>query len=158
MCEQAILDKEFTYEEEGEEVTVTLEGATREIIDEFVDAGETFTAYDVTKKLRAGIPWNGGKNHIAHDDVRNVVGHLYHFGAMGDWTRATDPNTGGAMRYQLQPEAADEDEAALLAADGDKDDVLQTADEALADEMMEVLTGQAQADDDKDEAALLAVD
>lgn len=147
MCEQAILDKELHTTEDGEEVTITLERAAHKVIEGLIEKGESFTAWNVTKVLRQAFNWDGGKNHIAHNDVRNVVGHLFHAGAMGDWMRTTDPDTHGAMRYSA-PEEIEADEDALLA-------------DATMDVLLNIETDKAsdpQDDQTEDEAELLAVD
>lgn len=143
MCEQVILDMALI---KGEESTTMQEAAT-EVVAGFIQNGKDFTAYDVTKALRAEFPFDGEKNYIAHKDVRQVVAYLYYMGStgvMGNWDRAIDPTTQGALRYS-PPAVVDveADEAALLAEDKAEDTAPEVEEEK---------------EENDDESALLAVD
>lgn len=67
-------------------------------VDELVAAEESFTAYDVTTKLRAENP----VNDVPHASVRFVVHGIYEAGKMGGYFRYIDTAIQGSpLRYEL---------------------------------------------------------
>src|SRR4051812_177050 len=72
----------------------------RKIIDEKVDQGEQFTAYDITRRLRSD------DYRVKHDHIRGEVHRIYLDGGMPGYSRYLADKGGPVLAWEYSPASA----------------------------------------------------